>query len=60
MDKHVEAGGFDHRSVDIIKVAYDCLAFASARTTNSALSRVASCSTVIRLVPLIVLGWSPV
>lgn len=28
MNKHVEAGGWDHRSVDVIKAAYDCLAVA--------------------------------
>jgi CubicO group peptidase (beta-lactamase class C family) len=28
MNKHVEAGGWDHRSVDIIKAAYNCLAVA--------------------------------
>jgi CubicO group peptidase (beta-lactamase class C family) len=28
MNKHVEAGGWDHRSVDVIKAAYECLAVA--------------------------------
>ena len=28
MNKHVEAGGFDHRSIDIINAAYDCAAVA--------------------------------
>jgi len=28
MNRHVEAGGWDHRSVDVIKAAYECLAVA--------------------------------
>jgi hypothetical protein len=29
MNKHVEAGGWDHRSVDLVKAAYDCVAVAT-------------------------------
>lgn len=42
MNKHVEAGGFDHRSVDIIKAAYDCLVVAKRFGQEQPMRRSAS------------------
>jgi len=42
MNKHVEAGGFDHRSVDIIRAAYDCLVVAKRFGQEQPMRRSAS------------------